>query len=702
MESRTEATRENRTLRRVLPCLLLALLVAAVSWGLGGYALLDPDEGRNGEVAREMTASGDFVLPRLDGLPYLDKPVLFFAADALSQRLLGAGETAARLPSLLSALATAVLTGWFAGRLFGRRARRIAAVAALAAPLPIAFARTVIFDSALTFFMVLALCAFYLAVEARAARRGTYLVPTACRRSQGTKRVPVAGDRGLLEATSNECRDRRQAEPRPSTGSPPQTPRSPSHPGLRDMPDVHPGRPASGGAGDAPSPSLRTGFFLGWTALAWAAIGLGVLTKGPVALAVPLLAAGPFAAYRRASRAVWHPLGLALLALCTGPWIWAMSRRVPEFLHYALFTETWQRVTTPEMNREGPVWFYIPCLLAGALPWSVLVLAGWRRSLRLRGDAAAAAPGLLNGSQSKLRRGRQLEPPRLYLALWIAVPFVLFSLSHSKRPQYILPLLPAVAIMAAKVWVDAEAGAETTPAAAAHAAAVAVPGARAAGITWLALAILCAAAPAALPHLHSARLVHVTLLPPTLYALAAAFLLGAAAVFLGARRRRGTALLLVGLVLPMAALPAVLLPLLGEIGSHRSSRAAAAAIAPHLVPGAEVVAIHAFPPSLPFYLRRTLLLATPRGRELTSNYVIAYFQKWMAADPGSTPLRPTDWWRGALAACDHPLVFVTWADDAATRAALAAAGLPLIVANDRMAAYGPCTARSDSTAAAAR
>src|SRR5438270_335698 len=47
----------------------------------------------------------------------------------------------------------------------------LAARAPINAPLPIAFARTVIFDSALTFFMVLALCAFYLAVEARAARR---------------------------------------------------------------------------------------------------------------------------------------------------------------------------------------------------------------------------------------------------------------------------------------------------------------------------------------------------------------------------------------------------------------------------------------------------------------------------------------------------------------------------------------------------
>jgi 4-amino-4-deoxy-L-arabinose transferase-like glycosyltransferase len=669
-----EVTPENRAVRRALSWLLAALLVAAVSWGLGGYALLDPDEGRNGEVAREMMAGGDFVLPRLDGLPYLDKPVLYFAADALSQRLLGVGETAARLPSLLFALATAALTGWFAGRLFGPRARRIAAVAAIAAPLPIAFARTVIFDSALTFFMVLALCALYLAVEARAA------------------------------------------------------------------------------AAMAPA-----GSYLRWTALAWAAMGLGVLTKGPVALAVPLLAAVPYAVYRRASRAVWHPLGPALLVLCIGPWIWAMSRRVPEFLHYALVTETWQRVTTAEMNREGPAWFYVPCLLAGALPWSVLVLAGWRRSRRPRGDEAADSPGLpdgqprnprLNGDdapvspglpdgrQPAARRGLlnlRLEPRRLYLRLWVAVPFVLFSLSHSKRPQYILPLLPAVAIMAAKVWVDAEDAAEkaarapaetavgTTPAVDAPAAATAagrrpanevsggsfagrrhflrvVPGARAAGVTWLALAILCAAGPAVLPRIHSQRLVHVTLLPPTLLALGAAFLLGAAAVLLGTRRRRGSALLLFGLVLPMAALPAVLLPLLDEIGSHRSARGAAAAIAPRLVPGAEVVAVHAFPPSLPFYLRRTLLLATPRGRELTSNYVIAYFSKWLAADPRITPLRPTDWWRGALASCDHPLVFVTWADDAANRATLAAAGLPLIVANDRMAAYGPCAPHSGSPA----
>jgi 4-amino-4-deoxy-L-arabinose transferase-like glycosyltransferase len=690
----TPETRQGAGLRRALPGALWLLLAAAVAWQLGGYALLDPDEGRNAEVAREMMAGGDYVLPRLDGLPYLDKPVLYFAADALCQRLLGADETAARLPSLLCALTTAALTGWFAGRLFGRRARQVAAVAALAAPLPLAFARTVIFDSMLAFFMVLALCAFYLAVEARVRQRaggGEAAGPAA-----GKRQVPGTGQaNGPGNGTGQE----------PGTGQA-------NGPGL--------GSGQGSGPASGPRPEVHD---LRWTLVAWLAMALGVLTKGPVALAVPLLAAAPYAVVRRASRAVWHPLGPALLALVVGPWIWAMSRQVPEFLHYALFTETWQRVTTPEMNREGPFWFFIPCLVAGSLPWSVLALGGWRRSLRPRAERRDGG---------RAGRGGRIDPARLYLALWIGLPLVLFSLSHSKRPQYILPLLPAVALMAAKVWVDAldaetqdagavEAGGAAPPAAESSLAGPEgpasgnrfpgpVPGARAAAWTWLALALLCGGGALAVPHIHAERLAHVALLPRTLAEMAAAFLAGAALAALGTRfhrrlgpalaalggspRQTGAALLLAGLVLPMAAMPALLVPLLDEIAGHRSSRAAAAAILPRLSPGAEVVAIHAFPPSLPFYLRRTLLVATPRGRELTSNYVIAYFQKWIAADPRRTPLRPADWWRRALAACDHPLVFVTWADDAATRAQLAAASLPEIVANDRMAAYGPCTARS--------
>src|SRR5205814_1220812 len=83
---------------------LLALAAFPFLYALGRWPLIEPDEGRNAEVAREMLALGQWSVPHYNGLPYLDKPVLLFWMIAAAFRALGVSELAARLPSVVGAL----------------------------------------------------------------------------------------------------------------------------------------------------------------------------------------------------------------------------------------------------------------------------------------------------------------------------------------------------------------------------------------------------------------------------------------------------------------------------------------------------------------------------------------------------------------------------------------------------------------------
>src|SRR5438309_7912884 len=112
--------------RAILTAALL-LVVAMLFVHLGGYPLLDADEGRNAEVGREMAATNDYVMPRLDGLPYLDKPIVYFASEAAVMEVLGPTEVAARLPAFLFTIAGAAFLWWFARRVWGSDEAFIAA-----------------------------------------------------------------------------------------------------------------------------------------------------------------------------------------------------------------------------------------------------------------------------------------------------------------------------------------------------------------------------------------------------------------------------------------------------------------------------------------------------------------------------------------------------------------------------------------------
>jgi 4-amino-4-deoxy-L-arabinose transferase-like glycosyltransferase len=132
---------------RLLVCAasLAGSLVLALS-----FPLVDPDEGRNAEVASEMAAGGDVVIPHLAGVPYLDKPPALFALAALSIRALGHTPLAARMPAVLASLATLLLLARAARRLEGEAHAWRAMALFAAAPLAAVLAAYVIFDMPLT------------------------------------------------------------------------------------------------------------------------------------------------------------------------------------------------------------------------------------------------------------------------------------------------------------------------------------------------------------------------------------------------------------------------------------------------------------------------------------------------------------------------------------------------------------------------
>ncbi|PYV12087.1 MAG: hypothetical protein DMG23_02255 [Acidobacteria bacterium] len=145
---------------------VLLLLVAGgclFFFGLGSLPLLEPDEGRNAEVAREMLASGDWVTPHFDSLTYLDKPPVFFWMVAASFRALGVSERSARIPSALMGLSAIFLTWSLARRIVGERAGLGAGIILATSPLAVGLSRLVTFDMTLAFFVTVAMASYWFA-----------------------------------------------------------------------------------------------------------------------------------------------------------------------------------------------------------------------------------------------------------------------------------------------------------------------------------------------------------------------------------------------------------------------------------------------------------------------------------------------------------------------------------------------------------
>ena len=141
--------------------LLLGFVCAVILFSsLGRAALFEPDEGRNAEKAREILLTNDWITPHEDFLPILDKPIAFYWLVAISFRLFGLSEWAARVPSALAAGGCIVLVYLFARRRWGVREALWSSLVLATSFEYFVFARLVIFDMTLTFFITLALFSF--------------------------------------------------------------------------------------------------------------------------------------------------------------------------------------------------------------------------------------------------------------------------------------------------------------------------------------------------------------------------------------------------------------------------------------------------------------------------------------------------------------------------------------------------------------
>src|SRR5438876_993898 len=413
-------------------------------------------------------------------------------------------------------------------------------------------------------------------------------------------------------------------------------------------------------------------FWDGRPVLAWAAIGLGSITKGPIAILVPLITLIPYSLMTgRPIRRLFPIAGLAVFAVVALPWVLAVSHRVPEFPHYVFVRETFERVTTTRFHRTAPFWYYLPIVPVAAFPWIVPALGrlkNWRWAWLAR-------------------RVNPQAQESMHLACWVLGPLLFFTLNQSKLPQYVLPLMPPFALAAARVLTRhaSELGGGVGTARRTYAALAAVFG--------LALVSLTVWLPAPISLTPGER----AAIPPTALALGVALLISAGLVWYGGRDTHPRpALAVMGYALTVIAMPIVSNRLLVAVGEDRSA-ATLARVIQNVRPrgeGAEDVevgGVAALPTSLPFYLRRPIPIATATAYGLACNF-IADYQEQFRRD-STSPLKPADYWRGRVRDCRTPAVFVARAYDARVRAHLDSV-LPLLAVEGQYAAYGPCAASS--------
>ena len=375
-----------------LHVVVLALLCLPFFINLGAASIWDGSEAFYAETAREMLASGDWLSPRFNFEPRVNKPPLTYWIIAVSYKIFGVNEFAVRFPGALAALGV-TLFAWGAARSFyGTRAALFAAVIAAATPRIFILERRLPIDILLLFFLTGTL--FFLL---RAAVSATSENPW----ERGRLARIFLKNAGIMPAlpAKNEvfgaCLSIREPA---KTQKPPRAPHA--------IPLI----------------------------CAYVFAALGFLTKGPVAVIIPAGALAVWMCYARKLRfSDLLPLRGAAIFLCVVlPWyVLSYFARGWDYISQFFLSDNLGRFASESFGPARTFYYYVPIWFSDFFPWSLI------------GTAALISLGATSF------RERLKEVTFGLPFFWCALTFLLFSLSKNKQEYYIAPMYPAAAILVA-------------------------------------------------------------------------------------------------------------------------------------------------------------------------------------------------------------------------------------------------------------
>jgi 4-amino-4-deoxy-L-arabinose transferase-like glycosyltransferase len=422
----------------VLPEIGWAVLIVATLYvcyfsQLGAMGFVGPDEPRYAWIARTMAETGDWVTPRLYGAPWFEKPVLYYWGAALSFKIFGVSEAAARLPSAVSALLATLALGWLAARTYGAATARWVMLLLPSGVGMIGFSHAAATDMPFSGMLTVAMVCAAVAL--------------------GLDRKPqiVEAEGSVALGAQHSLEAREEAAPLHRLGR------------VRGLYLA----------------LVLFGFFL----------GLAVLAKGPAAIILSGGAVFFWAIFTKRWRDAFrllHPVAIVAFCATALPWYILCARRNPDFFRVFIIEHNFKRFLTPEFQHVQPVWYYVPVLLVALLPWTGTLLwsvvVGLKSFIR-RGDVdvegrvetgtmEAVEALSVDGEAEKAARLKGKRPfeaqgkPALqeghygadglswFLVCWAGFCVIFFSASRSKLPGYVLPAIPAIGLLLAHVFAE--------------------------------------------------------------------------------------------------------------------------------------------------------------------------------------------------------------------------------------------------------